>query len=145
MTDHQGSVVAGATVRLRADYAGREVQIPEAQSHEVQTDDHGHFSFAAIDAGEYTLTAECSGFSGITRAVEVPENAAQTVDIQFSGIASQNESVSVSADVSGAGLFAPDPAQRILIRDETLDANPGRPGVPVSYVTASFTYHFARR
>jgi hypothetical protein len=38
----------------------------------------------------------------------------------------------VSADVSDVGLFAPDPAQRIMVRDETLDANPGRPGMPVS-------------
>ena len=26
----------------------------------------------------------------------------------------------------------PDPAQRLVIREETLDANPGRPGAPVS-------------
>ena len=31
-----------------------------------------------------------------------------------------------------AGVFEPDPAQRVMIRDETLDANPGRPGMPVS-------------
>ncbi|MDQ6759265.1 MAG: hypothetical protein M3Z32_05280, partial [Acidobacteriota bacterium] len=29
-------------------------------------------------------------------------------------------------------LFAPDPAQRFMVRDETLDANPGRPGMPIS-------------
>jgi len=56
----------------------------------------------------------------------------QTENIQFSDIASQGESVTVSADVSDLGLFAPDPAQRIMVRDETLDANPGRPGMPIS-------------
>ena len=124
VTDPQGSVVAGATISIqrRADSSRRE----------SQCDNQGRFSFAAIDAGEYTLTAEYSGFAGITRTVLVSENGAKTVDVQFSGIASQTESVTVSADVSDAGLFAPDPAQRILIRDETLDANPGRPGMPVS-------------
>jgi hypothetical protein len=29
-------------------------------------------------------------------------------------------------------VLAPDPAQRLLVRQETLDANPGRPGAPVS-------------
>jgi hypothetical protein len=29
-------------------------------------------------------------------------------------------------------VLFPDPAQRLIIREETLDANPGRPGVPVS-------------
>ena len=53
-------------------------------------------------------------------------------DLGFAQIAAQNQSMTVSADVSDLGLFAPDPAQRIMIRDETLDANPGRPGMPVS-------------
>jgi hypothetical protein len=123
VTDPQGSVVIGATISIqrRADSSRRE----------VRSDFQGHFSFE-IDAGEYRLTAEFQGFAGITRTVVVSENAAETANIQFSDIASQTESVSVSADVSDAGLFAPDPAQRILIRDETLDANPGRPGMPVS-------------
>jgi len=47
-------------------------------------------------------------------------------------VASENQAITVSADVSGAGLYAPDPAQRVLVRDETLDANPGRPGMPIS-------------
>jgi len=61
----------------------------------------------------------------------VPEG--NTIEnIEFSNIASQNESVTVSADVSDVGVFSPDPAQRIMVRDETLDANPGRPGMPIS-------------
>jgi hypothetical protein len=59
-------------------------------------------------------------------------DANRTANIQFSDIAAHSESVTVSADVSDVGLFAPDPAQRIMVRDETLDANPGRPGMPIS-------------
>ena len=129
VSDPQGSVVAGATVRIERQADSSRRESPTRQS---QTDDRGHFSFAALDAGEYRLTAECNGFAGITRTVKVSENTTQTENVQFSGIVSQTESVNVSADISDVGLFAPDPAQRILIRDETLDANPGRPGMPVS-------------
>ena len=42
------------------------------------------------------------------------------------------QSVTVRADVSDGDVLNPDPAQRFFIRDEMLDANPGRPGVPIS-------------
>ncbi len=124
VTDPQGSAVVGATISI--------MRQADSWRRQVQSDNQGHFSFAAVDAAEYRLTAECAGFAGITRTILVPENVAQIANIQFADIASQTESVSVSADISDAGLFAPDPAQRILIHDETLDANPGRPGMPLS-------------
>jgi hypothetical protein len=123
LTDPQGSVVAGATVRLlrHADSSGRE----------TQTDSQGQFSFAKVDSGEYRLTAEYPGFALITRTISLTDGN-RVENVQFSDIASQSESVTVSADVSDVGLFVPDPAQRIMVRDETLDANPGRPGMPIS-------------
>jgi len=123
LTDPQGGVVAGATVRLlrRADSTGRE----------TQTDSQGQFSFAKVDSGEYRLTAECPGFAPITRTIALTDGN-DIENVQFSDIASRSESITVSADVSDVGLFAPDPAQRIMVRDETLDANPGRPGMPIS-------------
>jgi hypothetical protein len=123
VTDPQGSVVVGATVRLlrRADSSRRE----------TRTDNQGQFSFSKVDAGEYRLTAEYPGFAPIMRTIVLSEGN-RTENIQFSRFSSQSESVTVSADVSDVGLFAPDPAQRIMVRDETLDANPGRPGMPIS-------------
>jgi hypothetical protein len=84
-----------------------------------------------IDPGEYRLTAEYPGFPIVIRTISIAATT-QIENIQFSQLAAQNQSVTVSADVSDAGLFVPDPAQRIMIRDETLDANPGRPGMPIS-------------
>src|SRR5262252_3994161 len=123
ITDPQGSVVAGATVGLlrRADSSRRE----------TQTDSQGQFSFSQVDSGEYRLTVEYPGFAPVMRSIALFDDN-RTENIQFSTIASQSELVTVSADVSDVGLFAPDPAQRIVVRDETLDANPGRPGMPVS-------------
>src|SRR6516225_6723525 len=124
VADPQGSVIPGATVRLlrRADSSG----------NETQTDSQGQFYFPNLDPGEYRLTAEFPGFAPVTRTIAISDGHPQTEKISFSGVASQTESVTVSADVSDVGLFAPDPAQRIMVRDETLDANPGRPGMPVS-------------
>jgi hypothetical protein len=41
-------------------------------------------------------------------------------------------SITVTADVKDANILFPDPAQRVFLREETLDANPGRPGAPIS-------------
>src|SRR5215469_11489082 len=123
LTDPQGGVVPGATVRLvrRADFS----------RNEIQTDGLGRFLFQNVEAGEYQLTAEYPGFAPITRTITLGDST-RSEDIQFFGIAAEIQSVNVSADISDAGLFAPDPAQRIMVRDETLDANPGRPGMPIS-------------
>jgi hypothetical protein len=121
--DPQGSVVSGATVRL--------FRRAESSSRETQTDNQGQFSFSKVDAGEYRLSAEYPGFAPVMRTIALSV-VSRTENIQFSDIASQSESVTVSADVSDVGLFAPDPAQRIIVRDETLDANPGRAGMPMS-------------
>ncbi len=124
VADPQGRFVAGATINLlrRADSSRRE----------TTTNDQGQFSFPALEAGEYRLTAESSGFPVITRTITLSSEGPQSQALQFSEVASQNQSITVSANVSDVGLFAPDPAQRIMIRDETLDANPGRPGMPIS-------------
>ena len=124
LTDPQGRAVSGATIRL--------LRRADASRRETKTDDQGQFSFASIDSGEYRLTAESAGFPILTRTVDVSQDGMRTENLQFSAVASNNESVTVSAEVSDVGLFSPDPAQRIMIRDETLDANPGRPGMPIS-------------
>src|SRR5207253_3993865 len=68
----------------------------------------------------------------LTRTISVAAEATHTENLHFSEVASRTQSVNVSANVADAGLFAPDPAQRIMVRNETLDANPGRPGMPIS-------------
>ncbi|PYT21039.1 MAG: hypothetical protein DMG57_40060 [Acidobacteria bacterium] len=124
LTDPQGRAVSGARIRLR--------RRADSSRRETRTDDQGRFSFGVIDSGEYRLSAEYVGFPVITRTFLVAAVGLETEDLQFSEVASQNQSVTVSANVSDAGFYAPDPAQRIMVRDETLDANPGRPGMPVS-------------
>jgi hypothetical protein len=45
---------------------------------------------------------------------------------------SRSDSVTVTADVNALDIQSPDPARQTLLREEMLDANPGRPGAPVS-------------
>jgi hypothetical protein len=78
------------------------------------------------------VIAEFTGFAVLTHTVALPSDHSEFVNLQFAGMATQTESVTVTADALDAGVFMPDPAQRVMIRDETLDANPGRPGMPVS-------------
>ena len=128
LADPQGQLVPNATVHLsrRADSTRRE----------AKTDAQGNFTFGGLDGGEYRLTAESPGFAVLTRTIVVQVEGRQTENLQFSGVASKNESVTVTADVSDAGVFEPDPAQRVMVRNETLDANPGRPGMPIFFASA---------
>lgn len=77
LTDPQGSVVAGASVRL--------LRRADSSSRETQTDGQGEFSFSNLDAGEYRLTAESPGFAPITRTI-VLFDGSRTERIQFSDI-----------------------------------------------------------
>lgn len=124
LTDPQGALVPNATISLlrRADNSRRE----------TKSNNQGRYTFSALDAGEYRVTAEAPGFPVFARTLLVGLDQVASLDVQFSQIASQNQSVTVTGDVQDVGLFAPDPAQRIMIREETLDANPGRPGMPIS-------------
>jgi|SRR5579859_412275 len=124
LVDPQGRLVPNATIRVlrRADSTRRE----------TATDAEGQFILAGLEGGEYRLTAESPGFVALTRTIVVQVQGEQIENLQFLTLASRSESVVVAATVADAGIFEPDPAQRVMIRDETLDANPGRPGMPIS-------------
>jgi hypothetical protein len=124
LTDPQGNMVPGANITI--------FRQADSSKHITSTDQKGQFSFSSLEHGEYRVTAESPGFAVLTRTVVLSGEASRSMNLQFSGLASQNESVTITADVSDAGVFLPDPAQRVMIRDETLDANPGRPGMPIS-------------
>jgi len=123
VTDPQGNAVANATVNLIAD-DGRAVQ------HRATGSD-GQFSFAGIPPGKYTLKLNVAGFDPVNQLLVVRDAEPLTVDVQLK-LAAAKEEVKVSTDVLDVDVVTPDPVQRLVIRQETLDANPGRPGAPVS-------------
>jgi hypothetical protein len=123
LTDPQGHTVSNASITLlrRADSTRRQ----------GLSGADGRFAFVDLEPGEYRLSAESAGFPILTKSVLILDQA-NTFDLQFATLATQNQSVIVTADASDSNVFAPDPAQRVMVRDETLDANPGRPGMPIS-------------
>jgi hypothetical protein len=126
VTDPQRAPIVDATVILVAE-DGRAVQ-------QRTTDSDGKFTLTGIQQGKYTLKVIEAGFDAVDRPVVVRNGEPFEpfiVDVQLK-LAATSQEVRVSTDVLDVDVANPDPAQRVVIREETLDANPGRPGAAVS-------------
>ncbi len=124
ITDPQGRPVSDALVVV---LANRDSKIAETRS-----DSAGRFSFASLPAGDYRLTGMAMNFADASERIPLADGDALTVNLRFDHVASHSDALTVTADVRNLGIQNPDPAQRVLVREELLDANPGRPGPPVS-------------
>src|SRR5271166_1620287 len=120
--DPQGASVAGARIKL-LNAAGTKIS-------ETQSAPDGSFLFAGIDPGVYEVAAESPAFVRIVASVSVASGQKQEITVQFQQIVSAQQQVTVVASVPT--ILTPDPAQSIFIHDQVLDANPGRPGAPIS-------------
>ncbi|MGH9665752.1 MAG: carboxypeptidase-like regulatory domain-containing protein [Bryobacteraceae bacterium] len=123
LTDPRAKPVAGATVRLKSPQRLEPLQ--------TSSDTDGHYALAA-PPGAYKLTVSAPGLEDVTRTITVKPGETLQYDVEFARLAARNEAITVTADVTTADIENPDPAQRIFIRQQILDANPGRPGVPIS-------------
>jgi hypothetical protein len=124
LTDPQGRPVANGNVRLSSN--------GDPRGRETITGPNGEFVFAPVGGGMWKLTASASGLVDISRTVNLADHQELTVNLQFGLVAPHRDAVTVAADVKEVTVEQPDPAQRVLVREEILDANPGRPGAPVS-------------
>jgi hypothetical protein len=120
-SDPRGKPVVGARIRLTSGTGFRS---------ETQTDAGGDFSFPAVQPGNYSIEAEYAGFVTLQKTVTAADDV--RLNLEFTELAVQRQSVTVAADLKNAGILFPDPAGRVFVREETIDANPGRAGVPVS-------------
>ena len=50
----------------------------------------------------------------------------------FAHLVSQKQAITVTADVKDFDVQSPDPAEKVFASEDLLDANPGRPGAPIS-------------
>ncbi len=124
VSDPQGNPVANATVQL----VGLHRELPKRES----TDENGHFEFSVVFSGIYTLTASAASFQDVTQSIHVNPGVLTVADIHLNALTVKQESIKVVADMEERSVLSPDPAQRVYIREEMLDANPGRPGAPIS-------------
>jgi len=122
IVDAQHRPIAGA--QLEALMNGK----PPARKATTGSD--GRFRLACGN-GTYLFQVDADGYQPVRRRIVLHEGRGARVEIQLHLLLSQHQSVTVSATEENT-LTAPDPAQLLFIRQETLDANPGRPGAPVS-------------
>jgi hypothetical protein len=122
VTDPQNVVVAGTLSKL-VNAAG--VVISEQRS-----DVRGQFEFPAVLPGQFQVTAEHPGFVKVIADVSVAAGQTSEVALQFTQVVSVQQTITVVA--SSRSVLAPDPSQMIVIHDQVLDADPGRPGAPIS-------------
>lgn len=120
--DPQGSPVAGGRLRL--------VNSAETSIRETTSDEHGSFVFDQIEPGEYQLTGQSPSFVSVTSDVSITSGRQKEVSLQFQQLVSVLQAITVVA--SAPSSLTPDPSRSIVIHDQVLDANPGRPGAPIS-------------
>ncbi len=96
----------------------------------VRTDSAGSFALAAAAHRKYLLTVTAPGFLVLTKTVIA--DGEQDLTLRLAPLLARNESVLVTSKVADLDILSPDPSERVFVRQQLLDANPGRPGAPVS-------------
>lgn len=120
--DPQGVPVPDATVQL-LNAGGQELRV-------ATTDTNGLFTLRGIDAGQYQLSAQSPSFVATNLAVPVGPGQPAQLTVQFKQLISDQQYVAVTA--TAQSILTPDPGRSVVLRDEALNANPGRPGAPIS-------------
>ena len=91
----------------------------------------GAFQLQLPAWGMYTVRVQAAGFGAVTQQVDADAGSPE-LTVRLSLSAARTEEVIVSADVSQIAIASPDPSQKVLVREALLDANPARPGAPIS-------------
>jgi len=97
----------------------------------VITAKDGSFSLQLPANGIYTIRVESEGFAPVTRNMQLSSSTPNVV-LRLQNVSALNQEIVVNASVSDIDIASPDPSQKVLVREELLDANPGRPGAPIS-------------
>ncbi len=129
ITDPQGNALPGASIQV-ADHASLN-QAGQVRKEATSGPD-GRFEIKIDSAGNIDITVSADGFRPVTRSINLRPGANPEVEISMSELSSRVDSVTVTADVNDLDVLSPDPAMKVFVRQDLLDANPGRPGAPVS-------------
>ncbi len=121
--DPEGNALPDASVQL--------MEHKRALSQAASGSD-GKFLVKVMSPGEFIIEAEASGFRPVTRPITVHADGNSPIEIQMTQLASRIETVTVTVDVNQSDVLSPDPGEKVFVRQDLLDANPGRPGAPVS-------------
>jgi hypothetical protein len=120
VADRVGQVIAGSVVRLTA---------ASGSTLQVVSDAAGRFALATLAPGTYELNVSAANYQPLEKSVVVAAGGSD-FQIQLEPVVSQT--VVVTADLTGDDVMSPDPAVKVFATEDLLDANPGRPGAPIS-------------
>lgn len=121
--DPQGDALPQAAIQL---------QIDSSVLVQTVSGPYGNFEIGAKERGEYVLRVAATGFRPITMPLTVHPNGNPEIEVRMSQLSTQITNVTVTADINDLDILSPDPGERVFVRQDLLDANPGRPGAPVS-------------
>src|SRR5208282_6083198 len=123
VTDPQGNGLPQASVQL---VTGKNVLAQATSGPE------GAFELKVGAPGQYLVKVDVAGFRQVSHPVTVRGSGNPEIQISVSQLSSRIENITVTADVNETDVLSPDPAEKVFVRQDLLDANPGRPGAPVS-------------
>ena len=123
VTDPQGNAVPGATVTFESHGRVFGTFLCGAD---------GTFQASGISSGRFEVKADVPGFRPVTIFVNLRRDGNSPIEIRMGALSFRAENVTVTADVNESDVLSPDPAEKVYVRQDLLDANPGRPGAPVS-------------
>jgi hypothetical protein len=92
----------------------------------------GLFQIALPSGGQFVIKVDASGFRAVEQPVNIALSSHSEITVRMTQLSSRTESVSVAADVKDFDVLSPDPAMKVFASEDLLDANPGRPGAPIS-------------
>ncbi|HEY4903235.1 MAG TPA: TonB-dependent receptor [Candidatus Sulfotelmatobacter sp.] len=128
VTDPQGNALSNACVQLfRHDSRDKGQALKE-----VNSGPDGQFEIKAVSAGEFDIKVDADGFRPVSLPLNVRSQGNSPIEIHVTQLSPHMESITVTADVNETDVLSPDPGEKVFVRQDLLDANPGRPGAPVS-------------
>lgn len=123
VTDPKGNALPQASIQLlkQESVVGQAISGPS-----------GLFEFSVPASGRYVVKITATGFRPAILPLIVGQSGNAEIELRMGQLASQITNVTVTADVNDLDVLSPDPGEKVFVRQDLLDANPGRPGAPVS-------------
>jgi len=120
VSDRGDHAIAGAVIRL---------SVVGGSAKQTLSNAEGRFAFETLAPGKYQLSASAAHYQRLVKEVLVA-GGSNDLEIQLDPVVIQT--VVVTADLAGGDVLSPDPAMKVFATENLLDANPGRPGAPIS-------------
>ena len=128
VTDPQGDALPNASVQL----VGHDSSEKDQLLTQASSGPDGRFELKVDSVGSFDIKVLAEGFRPLTRQVTVRSGNNPEIVISLTQLSARTEYVRVTADINETDVISPDPGEKVFVRQDLLDANPGRPGAPVS-------------